>query len=494
MMKRIVFAPGRKLLGKLRPLDKLLFVNLFGVLSFFLVWVEGIVAGLAIYLVVLYFLVSYYLGECDNQKVIGKYVDGLAAGDLKFSDSVSPRVEGLPMLANLMAMVKNLSGMVASVRSNSALVAYAGTNLLMSSRALSDRTEKQAANLEQTSASVQDLATSVKRTVLTTLEADRKAAEVCRNADLGADAMLQAIKSVELIQSSAKRMHEIINVIDGIAFQTNILALNAAVESARAGESGRGFAVVAGEVRALAQRSADSAKEIRQLIEASGQQVMTSLDQIRAVGGGMQSIVQGIHGVANSMTEIHSACGVQSTALSEISAALSQLDEITQHNALMVGNAVNEAHKLENRAKALTDVVSVFRLQQGTADEALKLVEKAVSLRKTFNLDEPFLKALTDPDEDFYDRDMYVFALDKSGQYLAFGGKPERVGQNVQNIPGVDGAAFMRSILREINEAPGWIEYSSINPLTSKIQTKISYVCRVGRIYLGCGVYKDLAV
>lgn len=218
---------------------------------------------------------------------------------------------------------------------------------------LSDRTEQQAANLEQTAASVQELSNTVQETSQTVLQVTQRAGNVRDVADQGVATMAEAIASVEAIQSSAKRMDEIVGVIDGLAFQTNILALNAAVEAARAGESGRGFAVVASEVRSLAQRSAESAKEIRQLIGASSAQVTVSVSKIQTAGSSLAQIVSGIRDVAANMSQISTSSAEQSNGLKEITTAIRQLDEITQRNAQMVEHAVTQSSNLEGRATTL---------------------------------------------------------------------------------------------------------------------------------------------
>jgi biotin operon repressor len=304
--------------------------------------------------------------------------------------------------------------------------------------------------------------------------------------------MGRAVTSVEVIQKSAQQMNEIIGVIDSLAFQTNILALNAAVEAARAGEQGRGFAVVASEVRSLAQRSAASSKEIRQLIETSRMQVDASVAQIRTAGSSISEIVNGVRGVAENMSLISASSAEQSSGLTEISSAVSQLDQITQRNAQMVERAVVQANQLEHRAAHLSKAVSTFVLQQGTAEEAMHLVERAMDHRQRSGRD-AFVRELTEPAKGFHDRDMYVFALDRQGVYRAFGGKPEKVGSRVQDIAGVDGQALLENIVTQAEMEPGWVEYDIANPVTGAIQGKMSYVVKVDDLYLGCGVYKTVA-
>ncbi|MDP2742908.1 MAG: methyl-accepting chemotaxis protein, partial [Hydrogenophaga sp.] len=378
------------------------------------------------------------------------------------------------------------------VRSNSALVAHAGKSLAMGNRDLADRTEQQAANLEQTAASVHELSSTVHQNAETAGDSDQQAARVRDVAESGAQSMGRAVSSVEVIQKSAQQMNEIIGVIDSLAFQTNILALNAAVEAARAGEQGRGFAVVANEVRTLAQRSAASSKEIRQLIETSRMQVDASVAQIRTAGSSIAEIVNGVRGVAANMSLISASSAEQSSGLSEISSAVTQLDQITQRNAQMVERAVVQANQLEHRAAHLSKAVSSFMLQQGTAEEAMVLVDRAIEHRNRSGRD-AFVRELTEPAKGFHDRDMYVFALDRQGVYRAFGGKPEKVGSRVQDIAGVDGQALLENIVAQAEVEPGWVEYDIANPVTGAIQGKMSYVVKVDELYVGCGVYKTVA-
>lgn len=445
-------------------------------------------SGLGLFM---YLAAAFYASFTQDFRQLTTSVQQIAAGNLLPSTRSAGHDE-LAQVAGLMQqMITTLSATVANVRSNSALVAYAGHHLASSSRHLAERTEQQAANLEQTSASVQELSSVVQQNASTAGQADTQATGVRDAAETGAQAMGSAVASVEAIHQSAQRMNEIIGVIDGLAFQTNILALNAAVEAARAGEQGRGFAVVATEVRNLAQRSADSAKEIRQLIQTSTTQVEASVAQIRQAGDGMTRVVSGIRGVASNMSQISTASAEQSTGLREISAAVSQLDEITQRNAQMVERAVAQAQSLEERAAVLARAVSGFRLQQGTAEEAMALVERAMALRRQ-NSREVFLRELTQTGNGFHDRDMYVFALDGEGTYLAFAGNPGKVGSSVHGIAGIDGARLMAAIVRQAAEGPGWVEYDITNPTNGSVQTKMSYVEQVDDLYVGCGVYKNL--
>ena len=492
------FAQGTAAIEAVAAYDAQLTDRLLGVLSQRLKTTEqfrALAVGASVLGVVglLYLMLSFYFSFMADFRQILSVMRQVADGNLRSTLEVRGSDELADQTTLLIRMNANLSAMVAEVRSSSALVAHSGEGLAGGNRDLADRTEQQAANLEQTAASVQELSSTVNQNASTASESDAQASRVRDVAELGAQAMSEAVNSVTTIQKGTQQMNEIIGVIDSLAFQTNILALNAAVEAARAGEQGRGFAVVASEVRSLAQRSAASAREIRALIQTSSGQVDASVQRIRLAGDSMAQIVSGVRGVAINMSLISAASAEQSTGLIQISSAVSQLDEITQRNAQMVERAVEKANQLVLRAGDLASAVASFKLQQGTADEAMALVGRALALRETSGRS-AFVQNITQADRGFHDRDMYVFALDRQGCYRAFGGKPEKVGSRVQDIPGINGQALLESIVAQAEHEPGWVEYDITNPQTGRVQTKMSYVTQVDDLYVGCGVYKSALV
>ncbi|MES2187699.1 MAG: methyl-accepting chemotaxis protein [Pseudomonadota bacterium] len=440
-----------------------------------------------------YWIGALYRNLATGIAALAQAMEQTADGDLRARPDVTGRDELAGLATTLGRMVLTLSAMVAQIRSNAALVAHAGGSLTAGNRELSDRTEQQAANLEQTAASVEELSGAVQQNAHTAQDADRQAAEVRTAAEAGTQAMARAVQSFEGIQQSAQRVSEIVGVIDDLAFQTNLLALNAAVEAARAGEQGRGFAVVASEVRNLAQRSAASAREIRTLVGGSAAQVEASAGLIHEARERFTTMAAGIGLVAASMSALSRSSAQQSGGLVEISAAIHQLDQLTQQNAHMVDRTVAQAVGLESRAATLSRAVQDFRLQQGTAEEAMALVDRAMRARRGM-APAQFLQALTEPAQPFHDRDMYVFVLDTAGHYRAFGGNPAKVGTRVQDVPGIDGDALLQAIFAQVAVAPGWVEYDITNPATARVQAKMSFVQAIdGGMAVGCGVYKQLA-
>ncbi|MEB0141063.1 MULTISPECIES: methyl-accepting chemotaxis protein [unclassified Undibacterium] len=315
------------------------------------------------------------------------------------------------------------------------------------------------------------------------------AANVRLIAESGGTSMHAAVESMQGIQSSALKVQEIISIIDSIAFQTNILALNAAVEAARAGEQGRGFAVVASEVRGLAQRSADSARQIRTLIDASVEQVKHGVGQINEVSLTLSDIVAGIRNLATNIDAISTASGEQSNGLAQIAQALRELDEITQSNGQMAEQAKSSSLNLEERAALLAQAVATFKLRQGTADEAHAMVKQAV--RRYRARGQAALAEITaDAQQEFANKDMYVFAFNRNGQYLAFGGNRDKLKLNLFHINGLDGQKLVSDAFA-LPAAGGWVDYSINNPVSQKVEHKVSYIEAVtDNLVLGCGIYK----
>jgi methyl-accepting chemotaxis protein len=449
----------------------------------------SLIVGLGTMFVVAYLTLVFFRTSFGAVRVLQGSVSQLAAGDF----AIRVRLRGTDELSvvgqSLDAMTGRISEMVSDIRSNSSMVAQSGMRLAEDTRALSERTEAQASSLEQTSANVQELSETVRKSAQASESASEMATRVRHIAEQGGSAIGSAVASMQDIQASSKRMQEIIGVIESIAFQTNILALNAAVEAARAGEQGRGFAVVASEVRSLAQRSASSALEIKALIGASVGHVATGVVQISGASRTFDEIVAGIREVADSVQAVHAGTVEQSSGLAQIAQAVQHIDEITQRNAQMVETTFHSSSQLSDRAERLARAVSSFRLRQGSADEALALVRKAVALHGSQGA--AALSRITDEKGGFADRDMYVFAFDRQGIYRAFAGKPEKVGTAVRDNPGVDGEKLVREAFEQSERGGGWVDYDFANPQTGSVDLKTSYVEPIGRdLLLGCGVYK----
>ncbi len=295
----------------------------------------------------------------------GRLFDRIAGGDLTNRIEQRGNNEIGVLYAAVKRMQDSLARTVAAVRQGVEEIHTGSREIAAGNIDLSSRTEQQAASLEETAASMDELSSTVKNNADSSRNASQLATAASNVATRGGQAVGDVVGTMRAIADSSNRIADIVGVIDGIAFQTNILALNAAVEAARAGEQGKGFAVVASEVRALAQRSGQAAKEIKGLIDDSVQKVSIGSDQVEAAGATMQEIVTSVRRVTDIINEISSASEEQSQGIEQVNQAVSQMDSVTQQNAALVEQAAASAASLEAQAQRLREAVAVFKLQTG---------------------------------------------------------------------------------------------------------------------------------
>jgi methyl-accepting chemotaxis protein len=293
----------------------------------------------------------------------------IADGNLDVDVVTKPGDQSSLMYA-IKEMRDNLVGIVSRVRAGTDTIATASSEIAAGNLDLSSRTEQQASSLEETAASMEELTSTVRQTADNARHANELAASAAHIAQQGGSVVGQVVGTMTAINESSKRIVDIISVIDGIAFQTNILALNAAVEAARAGEQGRGFAVVASEVRNLAQRSAAAAKEIKTLIGDSVEKVDAGAKLVDQAGTTMGNIVGSVERVATIITEIMNATQEQTAGIAEVNMAVAQMDQVTQQNAALVEEAAAASESMQEQAAQLADVVSVFKLDRHAGQES----------------------------------------------------------------------------------------------------------------------------
>jgi len=333
--------------------------------------IEALAAGLAVlalaasaaFLLISQRTVRRQLGG-DPQDTV-QALRHIAAGDL--SQAVGQDSPAGSLMSELSHMQDALRQLVARVRESSEGILVASAEVASGSTDLSARTEQTAANLQQTAASMAQMTDSVKNSADSAATAHQLVSSASDTAGKGGAVVADVVRTMDEISAGSRKIGDIIGTIDGIAFQTNILALNAAVEAARAGEQGRGFAVVAGEVRLLAQRSAEAAREIKALITSSVERIESGSQRVGDAGQAMQDIVASVRRVQDVIGEISAASSGQSTGIQQIGAAVGQLDDMTQRNAALVEESTAAAGALEQQARGLLDVVRRFRLPAGAA-------------------------------------------------------------------------------------------------------------------------------
>ncbi len=310
-----------------------------------------------------------------------EHIRHIARGDLTQQVDVNVRNEMGDLLSSLQEMQHALVSTVRTVRDGSDAIYTGASEIAMGNNDLSSRTEQQAASLEETAASMEQLTATVKQNAENARQASQLALTASETAQQGGKVVDGVVTTMKEITGSSKKIADIISVIDGIAFQTNILALNAAVEAARAGEQGRGFAVVAGEVRSLAQRSAQAAKEIKGLIEDSVSRVNTGSVLVESAGETMTNIVNAVTRVTDIMGEIASASDEQSRGIDQVGLAVNEMDRVTQQNAALVEESATAAAALEDQASRLKQSVAVFNIGKEFVAQAVNVTTAPKTLR-----------------------------------------------------------------------------------------------------------------
>ncbi len=331
----------------------------------------AIAIGLALALVVTRNLLTQLGGE---PKYAAEIMQKIAHGDLSNNISVNSKYSDSILFA-MKEMQDNLAKIVREVRSSTNSIGAASEEIAHGTINLSQRTEEQVSSLEETASSMEELTSTVKQNADNACQANQLAAGASEVAMKGGAVVGQVVQTMSSINNSSKKIVDIIGVIDGIAFQTNILALNAAVEAARAGEQGRGFAVVATEVRTLAQRSATAAKEIKELISDSVAKVEDGSRLVDEAGATMDEIVNAVKRVTDIMSEISAASHEQSTGIEQVNQAVTQMHEVTQQNAALVEEAAAATESMKEQAQVLTKAVNAFKLSSGSGFYSLCFFE-----------------------------------------------------------------------------------------------------------------------
>ncbi len=346
---------------------------------------------------IVFWLIRHIMRQLGGEPVYAiEVARAISAGDL----SRIVRLEsgdGTSLLSAMNSMRENLTATIGGVRQATDTIASASSQIAAGNLDLSGRTEQQASSLEETAASMEELTSAVKQNADNAQHANQLAVAASGVAIKGGSVVSQVVDTMDAINSSSRKIVDIIGVIDGIAFQTNILALNAAVEAARAGEQGRGFAVVAAEVRNLAQRSAAAAKEIKTLIGDSVAKVQEGSQQVAQAGQTMDEIVDSVKRVTDIMAEITAASQEQSSGIEQVNQAITQMDQVTQQNAALVEEAAAAAASLQEQAGNLSQVVSVFKLDRRQSEifaQARSGQPKAVVAKIRTKPSKPVIKAL----------------------------------------------------------------------------------------------------
>ncbi|MCR5886091.1 methyl-accepting chemotaxis protein [Rhizobacter sp. J219] len=419
----------------------------------------------------------------------------IMSGDLTLTCASTRRDEFGQLMQALDGLKDCLFKVVSEVRTGTTTVASTSSQINRDNTSLSERTTTQTDSLQQTAASMEEITATVKQNAGNAEQANKLVLEASGHAVKGGEVVNQVVTTMGSIKESSRRIADIIGVIDGIAFQTNILALNAAVEAARAGEQGRGFAVVAAEVRTLAQRSATAAKEIKSLIGDSVDKVETGSRLVDDAGRAMTEIVSSVKHVADLMQEMAGSSHEQSQGIQSVNQAIAEIDGMVQQNAKLVKDATQTAATLNEQAVGLLKSVAGYNLgtrEHGSAEEAEALVKAGLAFFKAHGKDALLAEINKLGKGQFIDRDLYLMAINIDDyKFYAHGNNPRTLGAGPVSKD-VDGKFFVKE-MADLARSGGqaWVDYKWAHPVTNEIRLKSSYVERAGDLAVACGIYKS---
>ena len=529
----VLFKPARQFLDSLTLGQKFLFltvllgfpftalasiayVNMTGEISLpdwalYTLWVCMAIAASGAYL-----FIGFYLSLMGSTKILGSAIARFAKGDLSARAQLITKDEfGATAVAfNGMAkaikrMIADVSGQANSVSDAVAKLSEQAAQIAQSSQKQSDAAASVAAAVEQVTTSINHVANQASDTEAVSRKASQlsdEGASVVREASSEMTRIAESFKSsseqVNELGRRTQQISSIVQVIKDIADQTNLLALNAAIEAARAGEQGRGFAVVADEVRKLAERTAGATNEISGMIStiqnnmhaavegmATGaEQVLHGVSLAQKAGTALDDINHGAQEAVHMVHEIANAVSEQSIASTDIANNVERISVMTQENSASLEQISAEATQLDKTAAALKQAVSAF--SGGTANDAKALVERAAAMIEASGRQSSFSK-INDPLGEFVIRDLYIFVYGMDGTVLAHGGNPTLIGKSMLSATDAQGKHFIQERIEIAKkDGSGWQDYMFKNPESGDIESKTSYIRRVGDMIIGCGVYK----
>lgn len=474
-------------------------------------WVCMLIAASGAYL-----FIGLYLSLVNSTKILGGAIGRFAKGDLSARAQLQTKDEfGATALA-FNGMAKAIKRMIADVSSQANSVSDAVTKLSAQATQIAQSSQKQSDAAASVAAAVEEVTTSINLVANQAADTETVSRKASQLSDEGASVVREASSEMTRIAESFKMSSEqvnelgrrteeissIVQVIKDIADQTNLLALNAAIEAARAGEQGRGFAVVADEVRKLAERTSSATNEIGTMITtiqsnmhiavdsmtAGVDQVQQGVSLAQKAGTALDDINQGAQEAMHMVHEIANAVSEQSVASTDIATNVERISVMTQENSASLDQISEEALLLDKTAEALKQAISAF--SGGTANDAKKLVERAAAVIESAGKQAAFAK-INDPLGEFVIRDLYIFAYGMDGTVLAHGGNPTLIGKNMLSSTDAHGKHFIQErISIAQKDGSGWQDYMFKNPESGEVESKTSFIRRVGDVIIGCGVYK----